>query len=207
MCTGLTIVAGISLLGTIIGTASKVAEAGAQSDALRKQATVDEENAARSELMSMDALRGAESSARDVLAQALPVRARQRIALGANNIDPTTGTPAAFQEGGAQQASTAANWARLEGARQAYGYHGNADNYRAVAGARRSDADSVQAAGYIGAVASLGMGIAQSAMLYGQGAGWFNPTGGVAGAGGQLSFGAPTMPFRGGPVGLAPMME
>lgn len=203
MCTGLTIVAGISLLGTIIGTASKVAEAGAQSDALKKQAAADDRSAHGAELMSMDALRGAEASSRDVLTQALAVRGKQRIAFAANNLDPTTGTAAAFQEGGAARATVAANWARLEGARQAYGYHGQSENFAAVASARRSDADSMLTGAYIGAVANLGMGIAQAGMLYGQGAGWFDPK--VAGAS-PLSFGAPVRPMNYGPVGLQPMV-
>lgn len=159
MCTGIEIAVGAMLVGTAVQGVGSVMGGNAAKDSATRQAAVNEDNAKKAEAQAVDAVITAELPAQKAGEEAAVLKARQRIAFVAGNFDVTSGTPADIAAGTAARASEAESWARLEGARAAYGYRAQAEHYRAVGAANLADGDAAQTAGYLGAVGGVLSGL------------------------------------------------
>lgn len=155
MCTGAEILVGSMIVGGVIEGYSKFKGANAEADAQRRQAAIDEKDAQVAEEMAVDSIRRADLEVGKIREGSSRLRATQRYAISAGDIDPTSGSAASVQEGTAILTEYDVSIAKLNGMRTAYGFRSQGLRFRAVADARREAAGSYEMAGYLGAASSL----------------------------------------------------
>jgi hypothetical protein len=147
MCAPL-IIAGMAA-GTILKSASTLYAAHNQSEALKNQAFVDDQNAEIASQRAQVEERSGEMDVAKIRAHADQIISQQRVGYAGSGFDVTSGTAGAEQEATAGTGEYMASLARLEGTRKAYGYRSQGIQFAQSAQAKRDAADSALTAGWL----------------------------------------------------------
>jgi hypothetical protein len=135
-----------------------------QRTALRSQARIAEINARISEGQARDAMLQGQMQQQAIRERAGQIRGQQRVALGANMIDPTSETAIALQTSSDYLAERDVNMAEANALRQAWGYRMEATGQRNQAMMARATAKGISP--LLAGATSLLTGAAQTGMTY-----------------------------------------
>lgn len=146
-----------------------------QRTALRHQARIAEINARMSEGQARDALLQGQTQQQAIRERAAQIRGSQRVAFGANMIDPSSQTAIALQTSTDYLAERDVQTAEANALRQAWGYRMEATGQRGQAAMARATARGINP--FLAGATSLLTGAAQTGLSYAsmRNAGVFGP--------------------------------
>ncbi len=153
MCTGIE----IALLSTAIG--GTVVTAAGQIQQGKTQGEIAQFNADTAKFQADAAMKEGLAAEEKQLSRTKQIRAQQEVILGANNLDPTTGTASQVLDQTTEYGTLDALTLRTNAMRQAWGYNTQSTNSELQGGMART-------AGYFGAAGTLLSGGARAYGLY-----------------------------------------
>lgn len=145
----------LGLLSTGIGAIGQVQQAQATASANKQNAQIAEMNAKLADRRARDALERGKENEQQQRVKAARLMGQQQVAMAANGVDLTFGSPLDTLVDTATMAELDALTIRKNAANEAYDYKVDGVNKRAQASMYRSAASSALTGGYLGAVGSV----------------------------------------------------